>query len=56
MLCGFDEFPVPNPPKKGVEGPCCIQHVHLGGGFKQCLYSLVLGEMIQFDEHMFSMG
>ena len=28
----------------------------LGGGFKSLLFSPVLGEMIQFDEHIFQMG
>ena len=28
----------------------------LGGGFKSCLFSPLLGEMIQFDEHIFQMG
>ena len=28
----------------------------LGGGFKDFLFSPLLGEMIQFDEHIFEMG
>ena len=28
----------------------------LGGGFKYFLFSPLLGEMIQFDEHIFQMG
>ena len=28
----------------------------LGGGFKYCLFSPLLGEMIQLDEHIFQMG
>ena len=28
----------------------------LGGGFKHFLFSPLLGEMIQFDEHIFQMG
>ena len=28
----------------------------LGGGFKHVLFSSLLGEMIQFDEHIFQMG
>ncbi len=28
----------------------------LGGGFKDCLFSPLPGEMIQFDEHIFQMG
>ena len=28
----------------------------LGGGFKHFLFSALLGEMIQFDEHIFQMG
>ena len=30
--------------------------VNLGGGFEDFLFSPVLGEMIQFDEHIFQMG
>ena len=29
---------------------------NLGGGFKYVLFSSLLGEMIQFDEHIFQMG
>ena len=29
---------------------------NLGGGFKYFLFSPLLGEMIQFDEHIFQMG
>ena len=28
----------------------------LGGGFRHSLFSPLLGEMIQFDEHIFQMG
>ena len=28
----------------------------LGGGFKYVLFSPLLGEMIQFNEHIFQMG
>ena len=34
---------------------CASNHV-LGGGFKQVLFTPILGEMIQFDEHIFQMG
>ena len=57
MLGGFDEgsqFLIS--PKKRGRGPMLYTNAHLGGGFKHCLYSPVLGEMIQFDEHMCSMG
>ncbi len=30
--------------------------VSLGGGFKDFLFLPLLGEMIQFDEHIFQMG
>ena len=33
-----------------------IVRVVLGGGFKYFLSSPLLGEMIQFDEHIFQMG
>ena len=29
---------------------------YLGGGLKHFLFSLLPGEMIQFDEHIFQMG
>ena len=29
---------------------------NLGGGFKHFLFSPLLGETIQFDEHIFQMG
>ena len=31
-------------------------HLSLGGGFKDFLFSALLGEIIQFDEHIFEMG
>ena len=35
----------------------CVQLLNLGGGFKYFLVSsLLFGEMIQFDEHIFQMG
>ena len=33
-----------------------IKTSNLGGGFKYLLYSSLLAEMIQFDEHIFQMG
>ena len=29
---------------------------YLGGGFKHVLFSTLLAEMIQFDDHIFGMG
>ena len=37
-------------------GPALVNVGKLGGGFKYCLFSPLLGEMIQFDEHIFQMG
>ncbi len=31
-------------------------YLSLGGGFKYVLFLSLLGEMIQFDEHIFQMG
>ena len=33
-----------------------IQNKNPGGGFKYFLFSPLLGEMIQFDKHIFQMG
>ena len=43
--------------KNGLNATCSvlINH-HLPGGFKNCLFSSLPGEMIQFDEHIFQMG
>ena len=30
--------------------------ISIGGGFKDFLFSPLLGEMIQFDDHIFQMG
>ena len=36
---------------------CLVGKTKLGGGFKYVLFSpRFLGEMIQFDEHIFQMG
>ena len=37
-------------------GDFFFQGVQLGGGFKHVLFLPLLGEMIQFDEHIFQMG
>ena len=34
----------------------CGTYISLGGGFKCFFFSPLLGEMIQFDEHVFQMG
>ena len=34
----------------------CIVHNLLGGGFKYCLFSSLLGKDFQFDENFFEMG
>ena len=36
-----------------IDGIDLIRHNTLGGGFKHCLFSPLLGKMIQFDEHIF---
>ncbi len=33
-----------------------FEHKNLAGGFKYFLFSPLLGEMIQVDEHFFQMG
>ena len=33
-----------------------LYYTYLGGGFKDVLLSALVGEMIQFDEHIFQMG
>ena len=35
---------------------CSSKYIDLGGGFTYLLFSPLLGEMIQVDEHIFQVG
>ena len=52
------EIAFPGPETKGEKQHKTLLKINgwLGGGFKYFLFSPLLGEMIQFDEHIFQMG